>query len=210
MPPGGTPLDRPDSLIVPALAIALVGGAWLQRLVRAAIVDAAALPHVRAAHLAGHHSAAVAWRMISLRRPSLRSISTTLLWLIWVSVLIAAIAGPAVATMLGTPDPNETMTRSFDPPSSLHPLGTGRLGRDLLARMLNDNIGLVIPPAIAALIATAIGLALALVTSISPALRAITRSIIADIGIRFVTVVFLTATAACSALLLEQHTGARR
>lgn len=76
--------------------------------------------------------------------------------------------------------------------------------------MLNDNIGLVIPPAIAALIATAIGLALALVTSISPALRAITRSIIADIGIRFVTVVFLTATAACSALLLEQHTGARR
>ncbi|MDT9409672.1 hypothetical protein P8T85_10830 [Corynebacterium rouxii] len=56
----GTPLDRPDSLIVPALAIALVGGAWLQRLVRAAIVDAAALPHVRAAHLAGHHSAAVA------------------------------------------------------------------------------------------------------------------------------------------------------
>ncbi|MDT9409673.1 hypothetical protein [Corynebacterium rouxii] len=112
--------------------------------------------------------------------------------------------------MLGTPDPNETMTRSFDPPSSLHPLGTDRLGRDLLARMLNDNIGLVIPPAIAALIATAIGLALALVTSISPALRAITRSIIADIGIRFVTVVFLTATAACSALLLEQHTGARR
>lgn len=44
VPPGGTPLDRPDSLIVPALAIALVGGAWLQRLVRAAIVDAAALP----------------------------------------------------------------------------------------------------------------------------------------------------------------------
>ena len=61
VPPGGTPAERPESLIVPALAIALIGGAWLQRLVRAAVVDAQALPYVRAAHLSGMHPLAVFW-----------------------------------------------------------------------------------------------------------------------------------------------------
>ncbi|AEX47315.1 ABC transporter permease [Corynebacterium diphtheriae] len=113
--------------------------------------------------------------MIHLRRLSLHTVTTSALWLLWILTLIAAIAGPTVATLLGTPDPSQTMTRSFDPPSTLHPLGTDRLGRDLLARMLSGNIGLVIPPAIAAVIATAIGLLLALVASISPLLRAIIR-----------------------------------
>lgn len=59
VPPGGTPADNPGALIIPSLAIALVGGAWLQRLVRAAVVDAQALPHVRAAHLSGMHPLSV-------------------------------------------------------------------------------------------------------------------------------------------------------
>ncbi|ALA67496.1 ABC transporter permease [Corynebacterium lactis RW2-5] len=59
VPPGGTPADNPEALIIPALAVAVIGGAWLQRLVRAAIVDARALPHVRAAELAGMHPVSV-------------------------------------------------------------------------------------------------------------------------------------------------------
>lgn len=59
VPPGGTPADNLGALIIPSLAIALIGGAWLQRLVRAAVVDAQALPHVRAATLSGAHPLSV-------------------------------------------------------------------------------------------------------------------------------------------------------
>lgn len=60
VPPGGTPADNPKALIIPALALALIGGAWQQRLIRAAVVDAQALPYVRAAHLSGMHPFKVA------------------------------------------------------------------------------------------------------------------------------------------------------
>lgn len=53
VPSGGTPLDRPEILVLPVIALAAVGGAYGGRLIRAAVADAARLPHVEAARLAG-------------------------------------------------------------------------------------------------------------------------------------------------------------
>jgi peptide/nickel transport system permease protein len=52
-PAGGTPLDDPQILVLPALSLVLFGAAWATRLVRAAVVEANAAPDVEAARLAG-------------------------------------------------------------------------------------------------------------------------------------------------------------
>ncbi|WP_216694845.1 ABC transporter permease [Dietzia psychralcaliphila] len=53
VPLGGSPLDRPQILVLPAVTAGLVVGAWLHRTVRAVVAAEAARPHVRAAQLAG-------------------------------------------------------------------------------------------------------------------------------------------------------------
>lgn len=53
VPLGGSPLDRPHILVLPAVTAGLAVGAWLQRTVRAVVAAEAARPHVRAARLAG-------------------------------------------------------------------------------------------------------------------------------------------------------------
>ncbi|MET3859384.1 peptide/nickel transport system permease protein [Dietzia sp. 2505] len=53
VPLGGSPLDRPQILVLPAVTAGAVVGAWLQRTVRAVVAAEAARPHVRAARLAG-------------------------------------------------------------------------------------------------------------------------------------------------------------
>ncbi|MBC7295520.1 MAG: ABC transporter permease [Dietzia sp.] len=53
VPLGGSPLDRPQILILPAVTAGLAVGAWLQRTVRAVVAAEAARPHVRSARLAG-------------------------------------------------------------------------------------------------------------------------------------------------------------
>lgn len=53
VPSGGTPLDRPQILVLPVVSLAAVGGAFGGRMIRAAVADAARLPHVEAARLAG-------------------------------------------------------------------------------------------------------------------------------------------------------------
>jgi len=50
---GITPLDRPEILILPSVALAVPAGAWASRYVRAAVVDARTAPNVEAARLAG-------------------------------------------------------------------------------------------------------------------------------------------------------------
>ena len=50
---GMTPFDRPEILVLPALALALPAGAWTSRYVRAAVADARNAPSVEAARLAG-------------------------------------------------------------------------------------------------------------------------------------------------------------
>lgn len=53
VPAGGTPFDDPVILLIPAITIALVAGAWATRFVRAAVASASQSPHVDAARLAG-------------------------------------------------------------------------------------------------------------------------------------------------------------
>lgn len=94
---------------------------------------------------------------------------------VWAAVLVCAIAGPALAAWLGAPDPGEPVGRPFDMPGPGHPLGTDRLGRDLLARMLTGNASLVLPPAAAALASTAAGLAVGVASAALPRLRPLFR-----------------------------------
>src|SRR5215470_17212083 len=53
VPLGGTPLDRPQVLVLPVLSLVLFGTAWASRLVRGCVVDANAAANVEAARLAG-------------------------------------------------------------------------------------------------------------------------------------------------------------
>ncbi|GAA4797395.1 ABC transporter permease [Corynebacterium canis] len=57
--PGRSPLDSPNILVIPALSLGLAAGAWLLRMVRSVVADAAELPHVQAATGAGVHPARV-------------------------------------------------------------------------------------------------------------------------------------------------------
>ncbi|MCY3619717.1 MAG: ABC transporter permease [Acidimicrobiaceae bacterium] len=59
---GMAPLDRPEILVLPALALALPAGAWTSRYVRAAVADARTAPNVEAARLAGLSSTRVICR----------------------------------------------------------------------------------------------------------------------------------------------------
>ena len=53
VPLGGTPLDDPSILIIPALAVAVVAGCWATRYVRAAVASVATARFVESARLAG-------------------------------------------------------------------------------------------------------------------------------------------------------------
>jgi peptide/nickel transport system permease protein len=64
VPLGGTPLDRPEILVLPVLSLTLFATAWASRLVRATVVDANAAPHVEAARLAGLSEPVVLWRHV--------------------------------------------------------------------------------------------------------------------------------------------------
>ncbi|WP_155372887.1 ABC transporter permease [Catellatospora vulcania] len=63
-PVGGGPLDRPEILVLPVLALAGFATAWASRLVRAAVIDANAAPNVEAARLAGLPERVVVWRHV--------------------------------------------------------------------------------------------------------------------------------------------------
>ncbi|MEM9712756.1 MAG: ABC transporter permease [Actinomycetota bacterium] len=53
VPVGTSPLDDPIVLVLPAATLAVVGGAFGARLIRAVVADASSAPHVEAAVLAG-------------------------------------------------------------------------------------------------------------------------------------------------------------
>lgn len=62
IPADGTALDRPEILVLPVVSLAIVGGAFGARLIRAVVADASRLPHVEAARLAGLPERRVLWR----------------------------------------------------------------------------------------------------------------------------------------------------
>ncbi len=53
VPVGSSPLDEPAILVLPAATLAVVGGSFGARLIRAVVADAVATPHVDAAIVAG-------------------------------------------------------------------------------------------------------------------------------------------------------------
>lgn len=59
---GGSPLNRPEILVLPSVSLAVPAGAWASRYVRANVVDARAAPNVEAALLAGLSPARVLFR----------------------------------------------------------------------------------------------------------------------------------------------------
>lgn len=122
----------------------------------------------------------------------LRTSGIALLVLVWVFTIVVATAGPLIAHLLGTIDPSVPVTRPYDPPSASHLLGTDVLGRDVLARMLQGNIGLIIPPSFAALVSTAIGAALAMASALFPRGRPVIK-FVTDILIIIPAMVILLA-----------------
>lgn len=59
LPPGGSPADRPDLLVLPALALALPAAAWAGGLLGGAVADSWSAPHVRDAVARG----VTGWRL---------------------------------------------------------------------------------------------------------------------------------------------------
>ncbi|MCK7660129.1 ABC transporter permease [Corynebacterium antarcticum] len=94
-----------------------------------------------------------------------------LLLAVWAGAVLTALAGPLIAPVLGLPDPAEPVARPFTAPGPGHPLGTDRVGRDVLARLCMGNMVLVIPPALAAAASTVSGTAVGLTTALCPRLR---------------------------------------
>lgn len=105
VPPGATAWQRPSSLIVPALALAIIGGAWLQRLVRAAVIEAQKLNFVRAATLRGLHPWPVFlhYTLPAALAPILQACAATIPYVITGTVVVENVVGyPGIGTMLTT------------------------------------------------------------------------------------------------------------
>lgn len=112
-----------------------------------------------------------------LQHRSVSAVLTVAAFALWTAVILAALAGPALSAALGLPDPTAPMSRSFDPPSRAHLLGTDHLGRDVAARMLVGNAALVVPPALVAVAASTVGVLLAVWSATSLRACAIIRFI---------------------------------
>jgi peptide/nickel transport system permease protein len=96
------------------------------------------------------------WLQAFLRRPAAVASAAVL-----VVILLACIAAPVVAQLLGVDPQAMDLLARLAPPSAAHPLGTDELGRDLLVRLLHGGrISLLVGlggALVTAVIGTAIG-----------------------------------------------------
>lgn len=129
-----------------------------------------------------------------------------LLFLLWGVALILAVGGPLIATALGVTDPGAPVGRSFSLPSAHAPLGTDRLGRSVLAQLLSGNSILVLPPLLAALASTGLGMVVALLAlsfrRLGAVLRIGTDAIMVIPGMILVLAAMSAAPGAVTPLLL--------
>jgi peptide/nickel transport system permease protein len=89
IPIGGTALDRPSILVLPVVAIVLPSAAWGARLTRAAIAEAARLPHVEAARLSGITASRVLWRhLLPSALPPIAQVFARLVGVLFIDTVI--------------------------------------------------------------------------------------------------------------------------
>lgn len=95
IPAGGSPLDRPAILVIPATALVVTAGAYGFRLARPIVVAADALPHVAAARAAGLGRArVVAVHVLPLALgPLTRTVALLVPYLIGGTVVIEEVTG---------------------------------------------------------------------------------------------------------------------
>ena len=102
---GMTPLDRPEILVLPAVALAVPAGAWASRYVRAAVADARTAPSVEAARLAGLSTIRVVFRHLlpSALGTIAQALGTSCVHLIGGTVVVEQIfAYPGLGSMLAS------------------------------------------------------------------------------------------------------------
>jgi len=103
VPSEGTPLSRPEILVLPVISLSIVGGAYGARLIRAAVADAARLPHVQAARLAGLTESRVLFRHLlpSAVPPSVQVLAFMVPFLVGGAVVVERIfAFPGLGSQL--------------------------------------------------------------------------------------------------------------
>jgi peptide/nickel transport system permease protein len=103
VPPGASPLDHPDALIMPALTLLLTNLAWTARLVRVGMVDVLRSDYIRSERLNGFPERRVVWRD-GLRNglaPSVQVFALTVQYLVGgVIVTEAVFSYPGLGTAL--------------------------------------------------------------------------------------------------------------
>jgi peptide/nickel transport system permease protein len=103
VPIGGSPLDKPDILVLPALSLILVNGAYAARLTRSAVAQVATLPHVEAARLAGipEHRVVLRYLLPSAAGPIAQVLALCCGTLAGAAVVVESIFGyPGLGTAL--------------------------------------------------------------------------------------------------------------
>ena len=103
VPSEGTPFSRPEILVLPVSSLTIVGGAYGARLIRAAVADAARMPHVQAARLAGLSEARVLVRHLlpSAIPPSVQVLAFMVPFLVGGAVVVERIfAFPGLGSQL--------------------------------------------------------------------------------------------------------------
>ncbi|RKT17044.1 peptide/nickel transport system permease protein [Streptomyces sp. 1114.5] len=142
VPFGGTPLDRPEILVLPVLSLSFFAAAWASRIVRAAVVDANAAPYVEAARLAGLPERRVLWR--HLLPATVAPCAQTFAW------LVAALFGgtAVVERVFNYPGLSETMVgavRHHDTPV-LEGVGLLLAGVTVVCLLLADALAVLATP----------------------------------------------------------------
>lgn len=103
LPPAGNVLERPSILVLPALSIVLVAGAFAIRLTRAAVADVGQLAHVEAARLQGipEHRVLLRYVLPSALGPIAQVLAFIVPYLIGGTVVVERFfAYPGIGTLL--------------------------------------------------------------------------------------------------------------
>lgn len=84
LPPGASPLDDPEILVLPVLAMIVIGTPYTSRMVRAGMIDVLASDYVQTARLLGVRERQVILRhaLPNALAPTVQIVAATLLWLL--------------------------------------------------------------------------------------------------------------------------------